>query len=179
MKPTINVNINADHTTCSGDFHAPHCAPVLIPCPIPRSVPMVVNGLTLSVTIGGKTWAESRVREVEVSAPHGGMADSDVAECSDRWGIVRALLRGDVLWFSSTGAEAQAKRRDAVFDAICAMARAERTEFDSASDAARAMGIRQNVVPDPDEASQAILLPSAVFLERYVTMLIEQVGVGP
>lgn len=46
MIPSINVNLSARHTTCSGSFHAsPECDPILIPCPIPRSV-------TFSVVLG-------------------------------------------------------------------------------------------------------------------------------
>ena len=196
--PTINVNLTPNRCECPGRFlavplreqdHRTDCpaSPILIPCPIQRSVAMVVCGVKYAVAIGGNTWATSHVEDVDAYHDVGTAAptQSVINECNTRWDTIRAILYAAPEfsrpggWFSLDGRMALFASRDAVFSAVCAMARNEREQRE-VQDRLRTLdlpsGDRCKDMGDMGEARDS---RAALALERYVTMLIEQVGVGP
>lgn len=210
--PTINVNLKQCDCLCPGK-HGDLCPgrPVLIPCPIPRSVvftgvlgacdcsashPKFLVGIhhpecpaipiRVACYIDGETWETSLIRDQEVVS---GEEVHDTAQvnkmltvCRDRWALVKALVLGSdcaafraphiPLFWEVVGP--LVTQRDAVFSALCDMARAEDALHDSADAAARALGAKEGM-PGLCET----ITPSHDILAAYVEHLIEQVGVLP
>lgn len=122
---TINVNLSKcdDGLACvSSDDECP-ATPVLIPCPIPRSVTFTVRlgecsgpcraklksvevpghsfdcparPIRVSCSISKKTWEESEVSEVEILISPMSIDDRNriYAACRERWALVKALVLG-------------------------------------------------------------------------------------
>lgn len=172
--PTINVNTkpcpsqkwhdSRDLTpVCRGE-----CAPVLIPCPIQRSVTIevalgecvcghaawVVRGnisiqhdancharpIRVSCSIGGKTWAESEVTDIEPNTDPDGddWGDAMWNACRARWKIVKALVTGRATTLEDVTSEPMSTlhmngmlaQRDAMFAALAELAQIERGHSD-------------------------------------------------
>jgi hypothetical protein len=125
--PTINVSLKpCNHAAKGSPLHAPYCdsAPILIPCPIQRSVTFEVvlgssdpieytsggereqwcshqgHRVKVSCSISGKTWEESEVSDSECArTTHDDHVCAkeglDVLQvCRDRWALVKALVLG-------------------------------------------------------------------------------------
>lgn len=204
MQPTVNVNLKScscepgtakEWTECSA-------APVLIPCPIPRSVTFEVQVrdcghkeghpitcpwpvgyvVKVSCSISGETWEESEVADVEKRGDQWLDQFEEGAAlriCRERWALVKALLlhHGEVSGHTVFTPESLPllQQRDAVFSALSDMARAEEA----------AMAAQQRVdeaFPSDRYARQGdtdhrAVWPSVNRLARYVERLVEQVGV--
>lgn len=191
-----------EHLTVDALHGAAGCpaAPVLIPCPIPRSVTFSValgecvgesgacrvrpgephhslsacpaRPIRVSCSISGKTWEESAV--VDADFADGRSGSPALALCDDRWALVKALVLG---MYPTCGNEevprTLVKQRDAVFAALADMVRAEqdaRNAQQRVDDAFPFARYRRN---DPDHRSER---PSIGRLAAYVEYLIEQIG---
>lgn len=207
MTPTINVNLTP--CNCEGiPTHAGWCsgAPVLIPCPIPRSVTLEVAAGTctclaghdpstrqlvhspncparpirVTCSVGGETWEQSEVTKTSVLGWGAAMAaaQSPLPACRERWALVKALvLRHSDLSSMLTGPKAVEllSQRDAVFAALCAMARAEEAARSATERLWYALPDSAGWVsrhPARDEQT-----PSALLLAAYTSHLISQIGV--
>jgi len=218
ITPTINVNLKPCEcfhhkpdriTSCNARFGSP----VLIPCPIPRSVVFIValgpcdcpmgwapppggfvhaagcpsRPIRVACDISGETWGSSEVtaacivrvdarglRVEELATPE------VLAVCRGRWEIVKALVLGHTdLSSLITGMKTAEliSQRDAVFAALCEMARSEEA-------ACRAQQAVDEAFPsarfaDSDDSDHRRARPSVNRLLRFVTYVIEQVGALP
>lgn len=207
--PTINVNLKPHLMSCHNrtpERHTFGCpgTPVLIPCPIPRSVTFTVRlgecncpsqargvsalwpsghapqcparPLRVTCSISGKTWEESEVVEVEKR----GDQWLDQFEENAALRICRerwALVKMLVLGMgilSERTRELQVQR-DAVYASIADMARAEDAVWQAQERACRS--VDSAFIPDNFMNAEPHSRPSASILERYVERLIEQIGV--
>lgn len=225
MAPTINVNLKRCRPECLAPQHVspphghvPDCpgAPIPLPCPIQRTVEMMVRlgtcecfhrgaknaeppptwvhtescparHIRVTCSIGGETWGESEVAEVEPHHSNPGLPiiavgpDSPaMVACRERWEIVKALVTGKPL--GRRGADSVDAgiaivelfaQRDVVFAALAAKVRAE--QADDATTRGLVRLIPAVRVPDVARATAEDYL-SAVALARYVSHLIATVG---
>lgn len=215
---SINVNlkpcpISASHThaegsTCSG-------APILIPCPIPRSVTLTVRlgecdggcnrddsslpepcgpwgeaphrpncparPIRVTCSIGGKTWPDTFVEDVECRDAGGAIFPDDSAThvlaleaVVNLWALVKGLLLN---LFPSTTQGDLVTQRDTVFAALADMARAEEAALKAQERVEAAFPYhRFHRVGGGDHRGPR---PSQARLEAFVEYLAEQVGVMP
>lgn len=155
----------------------------LLPC----SAACPARPIRVYCGISGKTWEESEVKDVEVRPRETLVMVSTydmpliLAACRDRWALVKALVTGQWPTVSAIGTLSAAipalqAQRDAVFAAICEMARAEETAWKAQLVIVGAVPTLRPAPgmhhPTGDENR-----PSASWLAAYVGRLIEQVGV--
>lgn len=209
MTPTINVNLAScsrgrcgldpkgvfrhDPSTCSGE-------PILLPCPIRRSVTFSValgecacdayaeggtcptdcpaRPVRVSCSISGKTWEESEVAEAEWLGRYADDATNPVlAACRDRWALVKALALGEDAgaWMLS---EAWAER----WDVVASLFAQRDAVFAALADMARheegleAAAVRAAKAMGADGDLSGTTRASPEFLAAYVEHLVEQVG---
>lgn len=209
--PMVNVNLGAcrcgsTHPAWGRQPHTSWCngKPVLIPCPLPRSVTLQValgectcptggrppeghwrycpaRPVKVSCSISGKTWEESEVDDVEFpdaieTDPAGGPARVALeAACRARWALVKALVLG---LYPTCGNEDVPQeifeQRDTVFAALAEMAKAEAALAVAWEACPKALQKRAH--PGSLRNEQR---PSRWMLAAYVEHLVEQVGVMP
>lgn len=129
--PVVNVNLRAgcgcfvpeNRDPSTGHYPGCPCSPVIIPCPIPRSVTLTVRlgecacpygdgigtvhdgwcpgrPITVTCSISGKTWPESEVDDGEPDiAGLAGRIDNEkrktiMAACRALWALVKVLVLG-------------------------------------------------------------------------------------
>lgn len=211
--PTINVNLTSHCYDCGSSPPGPHateCAalevklrPVLIPCPVPRSVtfevrlggcdcfpsghrsvpvpPMRAHSpqcasqpVRVSCSISGKTWEESEVTECEANIPGDGYPANLMGPCRERWASVKALVLG-ARASDYTGWCGSSLR------AFAGLFTQRDAVYAALADMARA---EEAIRVSHAAIDKAMGLPwseseplSQRALERYVERLIEQVGV--
>lgn len=209
--PTINVNLKP--CSCghwqwlAGDVGPTKCvcAPVLIPCPIPRAVTFEVapgecdcaedarrrRGMPLEphlrscharpirvvCYIDGETWGDSHVEDIEYpdGEPQKGTESALVPMAWERWRAIQMLALGhpataDAVGVLSEAIPALESQRDAVFSALCDMARAESAIIQRFVDVDKVYTNRMR------KAFSGVVADE---LSAYVEHLIEQVGVLP
>lgn len=148
----------------------------------------------IAATIGGATWETSEVDDAyETDARTGDEVFYTTAReemvkrlARERWALVRALVLGrhcEPMAVHPTSKWPElSSQRDAVFAALCDMARAERAAHKAFL--ALPMDIRKSsivgkscgpVAADPEQTR----VSSRLILEHYVDRLVEQVGVLP
>lgn len=202
----------------SGAYHFSELCdtrPVLIPCRIPGSVTFEVRQgectclpgfyaaaqtrndhlprclgkpIRVSCSIGGKTWAESEVTDVEKQGeinayqfPTELERTLALAACRERWALVKALVTGftgDIAAFAPGSAMAVRLRneRDVMFAALAAKIRAEQADDATTRDLMKILpGLAAS---DVTEAMGRDYLSTRA-LERYVKDLIAQIGGMP
>lgn len=214
MNTTINVQLKEQRFCggfehCRDGEHDPACRleidPILIPCPIPRSVTFTVRlgecvcgappawnhipgcparPIRVTCSISGKTWDESEAHDVEATEPNLLTLPVGVPPvlraCRARWALVKALVTGEPLG-----------RRDAdrVSDGIAIIELFGQRDavFAALADMARTeiatLAAQESVVELLD--SKRVIFrptpegarPSAQALEVYIERLIEQVSV--
>lgn len=201
--PLINVNLTGCDNRCMplSGAHREGCTrgPVLIPCPIPRTVTLKValgectcfqrnyvgrealghnsdcpvHPVSVTCTIGGEVWADSAVVDVECEAmhlPQGPRYTAALDACRARWEIVEALMTGFYPTCDNDVPDALMYQRDAMFAHVCGMYRAEVALASHWSYALKALGVKHGLEP---------LTHSQMLLGDYVKRLVEQVGVLP
>lgn len=214
MNPTINVNLKpcSYYGVCnvhqSGHIAECSATPILISCPIPRSVtlevvpgectcfhrgpknaappPTWVHSVTcparpvkVSCSISGKTWEESHLSAWETEDGIGLNTTVEAGEADARWVLVKALVLGRQAEPAETEPVASmSAKRAAVFAALADMARAEEAAFEAQERVIRAMG-EPAFLPDSFHRAEPHARASASLLGRYVERIIEQVGVLP
>lgn len=215
---TSMINVNLKPCTCPAGYpiraaeHHGACAakPVPIPCRLPPIFrPMVkhiacgyfehcVDGdhdpachksIRVSCSIGGETWAESEVVDIERCGPDApfdavwDMAAKRVLNtCRGRWALVKALVLGSYCpELNDKPLSPEVTRlliqRDAVFSALCRMAQAEEAcaqELDAFTNAFGRFPNRKVACDQPRPER-----PSAHLLADYVRHLIEQAARTP
>lgn len=202
--PAVNVNIRSTHAhpeRANPAFCDSDCAPVLIPCPIPRSLTFTVrlgdcsgrcNGMMwqnppfhgadcpgrpirVSCSILGKTWEESGVVDVD---PPGDGYPSILRACRERWALMKALMLGFTRVTLGGVSRQQADKlfvqRDAVYAALADKARVE--QADDATTRALIKALPSLKARDGDAATASAYL-SVRALAHYVEHLVEQIGV--
>jgi hypothetical protein len=132
--------------------------------------------IRVSCSISGKTWEESEAMDVETrdetrhpSAPRYYRA---LSAAQDRWALVKALVTGHMRGGALTpplGPETLFVQRDAVYAALCEMARAEMTIQNTEQACAKHL-------PRAD-VKRIGPSPAASWLAAYVERLIERVSV--
>lgn len=182
----------------------PKSAPVLIACPIPRSVTFTVRlgecscrasmlagakvqhrdycparPIRVSCSISGKTWEESEVMDVDGPVEQTIPIPYVTRLCRERWALVKALVLGlprtfDTAQWTPT-VSPFFEQRDAVYAALSDMALAEDAAFKAQDHIHSAIHDPLPLEPYHNELPED--RPSARMLERYVAHLIEQVGV--
>lgn len=206
MTPTINVNLKPCDSGCQtqrpGSKCYAHCAaaPVLIPCPLPRSVNFEVRlggcylagsplkctldaeehrvgcparPVKISCSIAGETWEGSK--PITFTMPDDSEAPTAVADaCRERWALVRALVLGQspapIVGLANVTLLSQ---RDEVFAALCDMARAEEASWRAACAMLPVVKFTSSDMQVHDPSGDA---PSRHWLMAYVEHLIDQVG---
>lgn len=211
--PTIDVNLT--RCACPGPVtrqerpsHFIDCPgkPILIPCPVRRSVTFEVvlgwlcdcrnretsthlprcprDGVRVSCSISGRTWEESKVEDMDI--PPSILADMVatnrvMAACRERWELMKALVLG-----ASKVSEFPESFR--MVPAVSEMMGQRTLVFAALADAARLSIARAAAL---NKASKAAGLAyqyaesveedsePAIVLADYVEHLIEQVGVLP
>jgi hypothetical protein len=210
----INVNlkpcdcVDAPSRVVHG-HHAKDCAsiPVLIPCPIPRSIHLMLSlgecicgghvgrgppaiidrrsancparPVKVAASIGGKTWEESTVSEWDGDVSlHDDMAmERARAAVRARWALVKALVLGaDADTVHGHDVSALRDQRDAVFAALCDMARAEETALQAQQRVDDAIHFSRYRLNDADHRADR---PSRGRLAAYVEHLRAVVGSLP
>jgi hypothetical protein len=210
MQPTINVNLDtcARFEHCEDGYHDPVCPkskPVLIPCPIPRTVEFQVTlgectvcppnregvghfascaayPVKVVCSIYGKTWAESEVNDMEC---HRGTHDAHVCATEGldvlqvaraRWALVKALVLGHTdLSALLTGPKALELL--AQRNAVfAALAGMARAE-EAAYTAQAHLAEHLGATVERFHARTSEMRPSAAWSCLYVESLIEQVGI--
>lgn len=198
MTPTINVNLSqcecriaraaAAARGPASDRHWGTCpaAPILIPCPIPRSVTFEValeckeHGgrcqhaapIRVTCSISGKTWEESEV--TDILDP--GITSADMFRaCRDRWALVKALVLGGNHDPESHPYEARVlfNQRDAVFAALAVQARLEVEMLEAQQRTVAAIASPRLTTGETRPEDR----PSAQALAVYVERLVEQISV--
>lgn len=214
--PAVNVNLKpcSSPVLCaempaSDTGHLLTCAaaPILLPCPLPRSVTLEVrwgectrdpficdlpqHGTTcparpirVSCSISGKTWAESE--PFDMHQPDGGyLVDAKTQTLiRERWALVKALVLGYSAWdYAMSHAKA------VPLATITAMLAQRDTVFSALADMARAEEAAFAAQERAEKAypyhrlgrvgdgSHAGPRPSRARLAAYVEFLVEQVGV--
>lgn len=197
--PTINVNLKPCRPLCPFGWggrttHAEDCpgAPVVIPCPIPRSVTFEVRlgectcasdpddtthamppavhlsscrsrPVRVSCSISGKTWEESKVGDIDPT----GRYEIDLPTARDdldtRWALVKERLIAP-----HDGARKCDCDRCLLFSALSDMAQAESVILQRFADIDRVYTNRRRDAFKGHAASE---------LAAYVERMIEQVGV--
>lgn len=200
--PELNVNLRRCDCPTLMMPDVPHLqtcpgTPVLIPCPIPRSVTFTVrlgecrclnkdraaDGLhadscparpiRVSCSSGGETWPDSKVIACD-SRDLVFVPDAVSAACRARWEIVKALVTGRHSIDSTRGLDlawldAIFTQRDAVLAKVATLARSEQAYAAAYSDAWLSIGQRK--APNMEG------LTSTTILGEYVEHIIEQAGV--
>lgn len=208
--PTINVNLKPCSPAClvpswarpGTPPHATGCpgTPVLIPCPIPRTVEMTVRlaectcgerhgwigpghfddcparPIRITCSIGGETWEGSEVVSCEASIPGDHYPARMMDPCRERWTLVKALVLGQRASDYTGWCGPSLRSFAALFaqrDAVFA-ALADMAQYET-KHAARKAELPEGIRPvRPDVAPE-----SHEALWRYVQRLVEQVGVLP
>lgn len=201
MTPAINVNLTYCAMCRDGDHSSEQTAqcygaPVLVCCPIPRSVTFSValgrciceqahskvcpvRPAKVSCSITGETWEESEVTGVELESPYAkertaqGVIDTFGQICRARWTLVKMLLLNGLP--SDTHGDL-VPQRDTVFAALADMARAEQDACNAQQGVDEAFPFDHYRRNDPDHCSER---PSVGRFAAYVEYLIRHVGALP
>lgn len=206
VTPTINVNLRSFSCEC-GPIHQPHCdrTPILIPCPIPPSVTVIITENKCRCRAGvrgplnGGHWSDCKGTDVrtQVSAdiigndwhdakPVGftiGIVEASDHQCMlvrDRWALVKALVMGES-WgdFQHVSALGERMSTGATFaqrDAVYA-ALAEQARLEVQMLAAQQRTVAAIGSPRLTASERPPEdRPSAQALEVFVERVIEQVG---
>lgn len=138
--------------------------------------------IEVTCSIGGKDWPSSEATEVErsVNDDHimgdhrmGLLADA----CRSLWDVVRAMLTNPGLRITGwAGSVAMYETRDAVYAAICEMARHEDAHAQARQHAYDAMDASGHIADSEHVRARITPRESSVVLAAYVQRLIEQVG---
>lgn len=209
--PTINVNLRSCRcqepkkraAPCEPGNHRPECGgPILIPCPIPRSVTFSValgecdigcqhgpvparpvNGhwtgcmarpIRVTCSIGGKTWEKSEVGDVDAEHPefYDETETAALHACCERWEIIKALLTERVVVSAWNWPPAAEQSR---------LVQQRNAVFAALADMARGQAMYAAANEQLPEYCRLSYRgdPTYEVLARYITHLIEQVGALP
>lgn len=155
------------------------------PCDVTRiehSSACPARPIRVTCSIGGETWEESEVDSTEAYdlSEHEALTTTGVVR--DRWALVKALVLGESLGRrSADSVDAGVAlvdlfgHRDAVFDALCDMARAEEAQGRASSVVADVVGLHWPWGTRTRETA-GTEAPSSRALSALVAHIIERVG---
>jgi hypothetical protein len=143
----------------------------------------------VSCSISGKTWEESEVFDcavrVKFPSPYEASLASATAACRARWALVKALVLGNTFTltarFPSDAVDTIHRlhmQRDAVYVALCKMARAEEAALVAQQDVDEAFPF-QRFYLSPAADHRRSPRPSWERFRAFVDYLVEQVSVLP
>lgn len=196
--PRINVNPKKcdDALTCVSSEDECKAAPILIPCPIPRTVEFQValecpcdlarcdetRRLKVACSISGESWEDTEVEGVDGPDNWKDAIEERAALriASERWALVKALVLGSSNFVAGVHPGAQNSmmlQRDAVFSVLADMARAEDAISTSRQRAYDAMDGSGYTADSEHMRARSTTRESVDVLAAYVEYLVEQVGV--